>query len=118
MNNLSEMLVLAAKAAHLRIHEVGESYLYIYVPSVMVDGQDAIEFWCPQDSATDAFNLQVYLGMSVNVLADQTIVELPQYDIRVVEHVRKKHAFEGEQDQYATTRLAILRAAAKVGERV
>lgn len=70
--------------------------------------------WCPIDDDGDALRLAVKLGMDVDVcLETNSTWALAAYDGSpgITEHHR-------ESDPYAATRLAIVRAAAAIGEKM
>jgi len=100
-----ELLELAAKAA-------GHEFLY-FAPTLDGSGEylrikDLPDRWNPLADDGDALRLAVTLGLSVHVSlhAKET-------------HVYGPHGFAGEvhnDDTYAATRRAIVRAAAEIGK--
>lgn len=104
-----ELLELAAKAAEINAEFHGDDDAY-ESEGMWLKGErspDNSKYWNPLKNDGDALRLAVTLGLNVNVIRnDGTFVS--RYESEPV--IAEKRG----QDPYATTRRAIVRAAAKV----
>lgn len=101
MSNDRELLELAAKAAELDVVWVGD------LPHIK-SGEYFMYIWNPLTDDGDALRLAVKLGLVSNFSAPYTVVELPTHPFHALE--------DHNNDPYAATRRAIVRAAAEIGK--
>lgn len=97
-----ELLELAAKAAGIYIEFDDDDTAYL--------GNDYVTKWNPLEDDGDALRLAVKLEISINPWAGKTVCW--HEDAKIVNH--EKH--ECNDDEYAATRRAIVRAAAEIGK--
>jgi len=120
MNEDKELLELAAKAADVKW--VDECFDYYDMGRMMVDFGDGVQEWNPLKDDGDALRLAVKLGISLtpypiyqqddrhSVIAKQRRTTDTMRDINPTEVVEVY-----DDDPYAATRRAIVRAAAEIG---
>lgn len=112
-----ELLELAAKAAGI---EKGESRIDCGISTTISDGRHGyLPRWNPLDDDGDALRLLVRLGMDVMFTPEDVEVQATQHGREVDGEHLNPWAWEGwtlkQQDPYAATRRAIVRAAAEIG---
>jgi hypothetical protein len=103
-----ELLALAAKAAGMKVLRDPNGVLRDCTgmhPSMNIF---AGEVWHPLTDDGDALRLAVLLGMNINVVASGVFVSRYESEPVIAE--------KSDQDIYAATRRAIVRAAAEIGK--
>lgn len=107
-----ELLLLAAKAAGIKVHDSCDTFLWILVPSNIEADREQIIYWAPLTDDADALRLAVKLRMQVHV-------EDYGGSARVGANGRwvgcEAHCFDGIA---SATRHAIVRAAAEIGKQM
>lgn len=99
-----ELLELAAKAAGIQFSELGGGARYAPQPGIM---QPYVP-WNPLAEDGDALRLAVTLHLTVSVgLSGSTVTDAFRNPLAVIMH---------DNDPYAATRRAIVRAAAEIGK--
>ena len=104
-----ELLELAAKAACVRL--IDETFDYDEFGRMMVDFGRGTTEWNPLADDGDALRLAVKLKISPIQIIDEPICAAYWTDVMCC---NQSHG----DDPYAATRRAIVRAAAKIGERM
>jgi hypothetical protein len=98
--NDKELLGFAAKAAGIELWtHPADDWLYLDNP---------MRVWNPLTDDGDALRLAVLLGMNINVVASGVFVSRYESEPVIAE--------KSDQDIYAATRRAIVRAAAEIGK--
>jgi hypothetical protein len=98
-----ELLELAAKAAGFTLEEHYDDDQYYPWCT------ETLAFWNPLLDDGDAFRLAAKLGLELRMSSEFVIVVIPRYT--------DNEAFEPKNDDpYAATRRAIVRAAAEIGK--
>lgn len=100
-----EMLELAAKAAGYDVlwHDMWECFVH-----TNSQNHTNPEVWIPLDDDGDALRLAVKLNMAVNCIHNQILAEEPI--------IKEVSVWEPRNDDpYAATRRAVVRAAAEIG---
>lgn len=98
-----ELAAKAAKAAGLNVFEMGGTFLYKPYANHSI-----VHRWNPLTDDGDALRLAVKLEINVLPSMEQTSARNPSYTGWINE--------DASRDPYAATRLAIVRAAAAIGE--
>ena len=116
MSTDRELLELAAKAAGIEL-----AWHKNAAPTHRISGVDY--FWCPMDSDGDAFRLAVKLRIDVIHYWGQVLDEGQSPFVEAVHCERDVVNFPGVfedigSDGFASTRRAIVRAAASIGEKL
>ena len=107
MSTDRELLEAAARAAGFKI-----KYLADYSYPILIDG-DATVGWCPLKFDSDALRLAVKLGIHISQQLSYCATFCPHGD----NSTRGKTLTENyNEDPYAATRRAIVRAAAKMAQ--
>ena len=100
-----ELLELAAKAAGMKSGTWFDGW--------NDEGRETGDYWNPLTDDGDAIRLAVKVGMIVGTYANYSTVDLLSPNERI-ETITEWHV--GNSDPYATTRRAIVRAAAEIGK--